>query len=57
MSLNSEIFRILSRLSPEDMLLLVIAIILLIEGKCDKRFLFFLLLIFIIELPEGLLTK
>lgn len=56
MSFGNVLLGTLSRLGPEDILLLALAFILLIERQCDKRFIVFLLLIFIIELPKGLLV-
>lgn len=57
MSLNNALLATVSRLGPEDILLLVVVFILLIEGQCDKKFIIFFLLIFLIELPKGLLAK
>lgn len=57
MSLNNALLATVSRFGPEDILLLVVVFILLIEGQCDKKFIIFFLLIFLIELPKGLLAK
>jgi len=56
MGMSNAVFSFLSKLGPEDLLLLAVALILLIERQCDGRFILFLLLIFMIELPKGLLT-
>ncbi|NLK35434.1 MAG: hypothetical protein GX301_08325 [Gracilibacteraceae bacterium] len=55
MSTEHLIFGILNRLSPEDFLILAIVFILFIENKCDKTFLIILLLVFLMDLPQGLL--
>ena len=47
---------ILSRLSPEDFLVLAIVFILYVEKQCDMTFLIFMLLVFIMDLPDGLLA-
>ncbi len=47
---------ILNRLSPEDFLILAVIFILYIENKCDKTFLIIMLLVFIMDLPQDLLT-
>ena len=47
---------ILSRLSPEDFLVLAIVFILYVEKQCDKTFLIIMLLVFIMDLPDGLLA-
>ncbi|HYE83254.1 MAG TPA: hypothetical protein VEG39_13955 [Clostridia bacterium] len=47
---------ILNRLSPEDFLILAIVFILYVESQCDKTFLVLMLLVFIMDLPQGLLA-
>lgn len=47
---------ILSRLSPEDFLILAVIFILYIENQCDKTFLVLMLLVFAMDLPQGLLA-
>jgi hypothetical protein len=56
MSMEHLILNILSRLSPEDFLVLAVIFILYIENKCDKTFLVIMLLVLIMDLPQGLLA-
>ena len=56
MSLERLALGMLSRLTPEDFLVLAIVFILYIENKCDKTFLVIMLLVFIMDLPQGLLA-
>lgn len=56
MGIERLLLGMLSKLTPEDFLLLAIIFILYVENKCDKTFLIILLLVFIMDLPQGLLT-
>ncbi len=56
MSLERLALDMLSRLTPEDFLVLALVFILYIENKCDKTFLVIMLLVFIMDLPQGLLA-
>jgi hypothetical protein len=56
MSLERLALTMLSRLTPEDFLVLAIVFILYVENKCDKTFLVIMLLVFIMDLPQGLLA-
>lgn len=56
MSIERLALGILSRLSPEDFLILAVVFILYVENKCDKTFLVIMLLVFIMDLPQGLLA-
>ncbi|MHB1394955.1 MAG: hypothetical protein ACYCYE_18250 [Clostridia bacterium] len=56
MGLERLALDMLSRLTPEDFLVLAIVFILYIENKCDKTFLVIMLLVFIMDLPQGLLA-
>lgn len=56
MSMERLALDIFGRLSPEDFLLLAIVFILYIENKCDKTFLIIMLLVFLMDLPQGLLA-
>jgi hypothetical protein len=56
MSIERLALGILSRLSPEDFLILAVVFILYFENKCDKTFLVLMLLVFIMDLPQGLLA-
>lgn len=47
---------ILSRLTPEDFLILAVVFILYVEKECDKTFLVIMLLVFMMDLPQGLLA-
>jgi len=47
---------LLSNLSPEDFLVLAVVFILYIENKCDKTFLIIMLMVFLMDLPQGLLA-
>ncbi len=47
---------ILNRLTPEDFLILAVVFILHVENKCDKTFLVIMLLVFMMDLPQGLLA-
>ncbi|MGE5631054.1 MAG: hypothetical protein ACM3TR_08165 [Caulobacteraceae bacterium] len=57
MGISYTMLRTLSALRPDDFLLLAVALILLVENQCDRKFVLFVLLIFIMELPQGLLTR
>lgn len=46
----------LSRLTPEDFVILAIIFILYVEKQCDKTFLLIMLLVFIMDMPQGLLA-
>ena len=56
MGLERLTLTMLSRLTPEDFLVLAIVFILYVENKCDKTFLVIMLLVFIMDLPQGLLA-
>ena len=56
MGVERLILSMLSRLSPEDFLILAVVFILYIENKCDKTFLVIMLLVFLMDLPQGLLV-
>ena len=56
MSVEKLVLSMLSRLSPEDFLILAVVFILYVENKCDKTFLVIMLLVFIMDLPQGLLA-
>ena len=56
MSMERLALGILSRLGPEDFLILAIVFILYKENKSDKTFLLIMLLVFIMDLPQGLLA-
>ena len=56
MSMERLALSMLSRLSPEDFLILAVVFILYIENKCDKTFLVIMLLVFLMDLPQGLLA-
>ncbi|HYE08575.1 MAG TPA: hypothetical protein VEF53_00195 [Patescibacteria group bacterium] len=56
MSLERLALGMLSRLTPEDFLVLAVVFILYVENKCDKTFLVIMLLVFIMDLPQGLLA-
>lgn len=56
MGVERLIINMLSRLSPEDFLILAVVFILFIENKCDKTFLTIVLLVFFMDLPQGLLA-
>ena len=56
MSVERLALGMLSRLSPEDFLILAVVFILYIENKCDKTFLVIMLLVFVMDLPQGLLA-
>lgn len=56
MGVERLVLGMLSRLSPEDFLVLAIVFILYIENKCDKTFLVIMLLVFVMDLPQGLLA-
>lgn len=56
MGLERLALTMLSRLTPEDFLVLAVVFILYVENKCDKTFLVIMLLVFIMDLPQGLLA-
>lgn len=56
MGVESLALGMLSRLSPEDFLILAVVFILYIEKQSDKTFLVIMLLVFIMDLPQGLLA-
>ena len=56
MGMEHLILSILNRLSPEDFLILAVIFILYIENKCDKTFLLIMFLVFLMDLPQGLLA-
>jgi hypothetical protein len=56
MGIERLMLGILSNLTPEDFLLLAVIFILCVENKCDKTFLIIMLLVFIMDLPQGLLA-
>jgi len=56
MGMERLVLGILSSLSPEDFLILAVIFILYIENKCDKTFLIIMLMVFLMELPQGLLA-
>jgi len=56
MGLERLALTMLSRLTPEDFLVLSLVFILYVESKCDKTFLVIMLLVFIMDLPQGLLA-
>lgn len=56
MGLERLALGMLSRLTPEDFLVLAIVFILYVENKTDKTFLVVMLLVFIMDLPQGLLA-
>lgn len=56
MSVERLALSILSRLSPEDFLILAVVFILYKEKKSDKTFLLIMLLVFIMDLPQDLLS-
>lgn len=56
MGMEKLILSILGRLNPEDFLVLAVVVILYIENKCDRTFLIIMLLVFIMDLPQNLLT-
>jgi len=47
---------ILNRLSPQDFLILAVVFILYKENKADKVFLIVMLLVFLMDLPQDLLS-
>lgn len=47
---------ILNRLSPEDFLILAVVFILYKENKADKTFILIMLVVFIMDLPQDLLS-
>jgi hypothetical protein len=57
MGMEHLILSILNRLSPEDFLILAVIFILYIENKCDKTFLIIMFLVFLMDLPQGLLAE
>lgn len=56
MGLEHLALSMLNRLTPEDFLVLAIVFILYVENMCDKTFLVIMLLVFIMDLPQGLLA-
>ncbi|HOE57205.1 MAG TPA: hypothetical protein PLL98_02835 [Bacillota bacterium] len=56
MGVERLILGMLSRLNSEDFLILAVVFILYIENKCDKTFLLIMLLVFLMDMPDGLLT-
>jgi hypothetical protein len=47
---------LLNRLGPEDFLILAVVFILFKENQADKTFLIIMLLVFLMDLPQDLLT-
>jgi hypothetical protein len=56
MGIESLALGILNRLGPEDFLILAIVFILYKENRSDKTFLLIMLLVFIMDLPQDLLS-
>ncbi len=56
MGVERLLLSMLGRLSPEDFLILAVVFILYMEKKCDKTFLLVMLLVFLMDMPEGLLV-
>lgn len=56
MGMERLVLSMLSRLSPEDFLILAVVFILFIESKSEKTFLVIMLLVFFMDLPQGLLV-
>lgn len=56
MGIEGLALNLLGRLSPEDFLILAVVFILYKEKQSDKTFLLIMLLVFLMDLPQDLLS-
>lgn len=56
MGMERLVLGLLNSLGPEDFLILAVIFILYVEKKCDKTFLIIMFMVFLMDLPQGLLA-